>query len=283
MPSLPVLLRRALPLALVLTVLASTVAAAHPYIREGEAPVDSLASLTLDLAHGCQADGVGHAEGEGEGLGAPTTEVALEVPAQMRIVDVPELDGWEVELEHDVDGNVEVVSWTATTAQQPAPRLPLDVVIDGEPGDELHLGVFQACDELTHRWVGTPEEPAEDPAVRLTLVEADPDRPDPDLADEEPEATEEDPTVIEDDAAAGTADEAAAEDAVDEPVADETAEAPDAEQARVTPPVEPERSPLLWAVVALVGAALVIAILLALRRRAPADPAPDAGPEEGSG
>jgi hypothetical protein len=46
-------------------------------------------------------------------------------------------------------------------------------------GDEVYLRVFQGCEGFAYRWIGTPDEPADDPAVRVTLVEADPAAPAP--------------------------------------------------------------------------------------------------------
>ena len=251
------LLTRTVPpaaiLALVLVLLVGSTAAAHPFVRGGEAPVDSLASLELNMAHGCILDGGGHSHGDAEAEGEPTTDVSLQVPASMRIVEVPEIDGWNVELEADAEGTVEVVTWTATTAVEPAPEFPLDVVIDGQPGDELYLRVFQACDDFVYRWVGTPDEPADDPAIRLTLTEPDPARPAP---DPEPPAEEADP-------------------AEEPPLVEGGVEAEDLDASPIAVPDDGETNPLLWAVVGLVAALLVIAVILALRRRPVAEGAPD--------
>jgi hypothetical protein len=48
-----------------LTLLVVAPASAHPYIHGGELPVDSLATVTLDLAHGCDSEeeGAGGAGG----------------------------------------------------------------------------------------------------------------------------------------------------------------------------------------------------------------------------
>jgi len=82
-PASPAVLRRAVLAILVLaaTVLAGSPAGAHPFLRDGgEVPVDSLATVTLDLAHGCGS--------EAEGTGEDTLEVALEVPPWLRVVAV---------------------------------------------------------------------------------------------------------------------------------------------------------------------------------------------------
>ena len=158
-------------------------ALAHPFIAGGgRVPVQSLATIELDLAHGC---GV-----ESAGTGPDTDEVALEVPEWLRIVDVPERDGWSVTIEEATDTQLGAVVWVATTATEPAPRFPLDVVVvDGEAGETRYLRVSQRCGESVERWIGTPDAPAEQPAVRLRLEAADPERPVPEPQPEpEPEA-----------------------------------------------------------------------------------------------
>jgi len=152
-------------------------ALAHPFVAGGgRVPVQSLATIELDLAHGC---GV-----ESAGTGPDTDEVALEVPAWLRVVDVPQPEGWTVTVEHATDGRPDalgVVVWAATTGAEPAPRFALDVVVDGEAGETRYLRVSQRCGDLVERWIGTPDEPAAQPAVRLRLEPADPDRPAPPL------------------------------------------------------------------------------------------------------
>lgn len=146
----------------------ATPAFAHPYVvGGGRVPVQSLATIELDLAHGC---GV-----ERPGEGPDTDEVALDVPGWLRIVDVPVPDGWDVTIEETL------VLWEAARASEPAPRFALDVVVDGEAGETRHLRVSQRCGDAVERWIGTPDEPAEQPAVRLLLEPSDPDRPAPPL------------------------------------------------------------------------------------------------------
>lgn len=156
--------------ALLLVLLVAGPAAAHPFVR-GEVPVDSLATMTLAMAHGC--------ESETAGEGAATTDVSLQVPDWLRVVDVPAESPWTVEREMGEDGTLEVVTWHAEDPEQPAPAFALDVVISGTPGEDRFLRVFQACDDFVYRWIGTPDEPADDPAVRVMLAAADPDAPPP--------------------------------------------------------------------------------------------------------
>lgn len=213
-------LRRAGVLALGATLLVAGPASAHPFFEGGEAPVDSLTTLSLAMAHGCESE----AAGEGE----PTTDVSLEADDWMRVVDVPEPDGWQVEIEEGDDG-VEIVTWTADGGEEAAPVFDLDVVVEGEVGDERFVSVFQACDDFVYRWVGTPDAPADDPAIGVTLVEADPDSPPP----PEDEGPEPDEAAEPDDAEQSEPDEPTQPDEpeidepdVDEPDAPET-DAPD--------------------------------------------------------
>ena len=217
-------IRRGALAAVAATMLLAAPAGAHPFFEPAEVPVDSLAELTLDLAHGC---GVDDHDGHDHGDAAeeqPTREVAVEVPAEVSWVEAQETEGWELELERDEDGEVEVVVYTAEEGTDvPAPAFDLEAVHHGEVGDEIAWRVMQACDDATYRWVGTEDEPAEDPAVTVSLLEADPDAPPPEpeedapaeddpAEDDDPDGLESDPDQI-DDEDLGMADE------VDEPAA----------------------------------------------------------------
>lgn len=169
---LPVALGLTMSFALLLTLIVATAASAHPYVAGGgRVPVRSLATIELDLAHGCGD--------ERTGAGRDTDEVSLEVPTWLRIVDLPVPNGWTVSTEHAADATLGVVVWSATTGAEPAPRFRLDVVVDGEAGETRLVKVSQRCGELVERWIGTPDAPADQPAVRLQLVAADPSSPPP--------------------------------------------------------------------------------------------------------
>lgn len=183
------------------TLLLAGPAGAHPFLEPDEVPVDSLAEVSLDLAHGCGAeDAGGHAHDDGVDGEEPTREVAIEVPAAVSWVDPAGADGWDLEVEGGADpagdASGDVIVYTAQEGtDEPAPRFDLAVVHRGEVGDEVHWRVMQACDDATHRWVGTEEEPAADPAITVTLVEADPDAPPP--PDEDDEVVDDDPLAEE--------------------------------------------------------------------------------------
>lgn len=161
---------RALLLALVLLLLVVAPAAAHPGVRGGELPVDSLATMTLATNHGCGT----HDDAEE----AATTSLTLEVPDWLRVVEVP-ADGWELTLERDDRGRTTVVTWEDDDASTVAPDVDLEVVATGAPGETRYLRVLQTCGELVERWIGTPDEPADQPAVRVALGVPDPDAPAP--------------------------------------------------------------------------------------------------------
>lgn len=159
------------PLALTATLLVAAPAAAHPFLRGGgEVPVDSSATITLDLAHGCGS--------EADGTGGDTLEVALEVPAWLRVLAVTDHPVYRHDLEV-AEGRPAVVTWTAVGTAEPAPVFELDVVATGTAGEARHLAVFQGCADRSHRWIGTPDAPAEDPAINVRLTAADPSRPAP--------------------------------------------------------------------------------------------------------
>jgi uncharacterized protein YcnI len=255
--------RRAAVGALVATLLVALPAGAHPFVRGGEAPVDSLATVTLAMAHGCGT--------EDSGGGDPTLEIALEVPEQLRLVDVADDPAYDHELEADDDGRVTVVTWTAIGDGEPAPDLEFDAVFRGEPGDEVYLRVFQGCEDFAYRWIGTPDAPADDPAVRVTLVAADEAAPAP--PDDEPTAAEEEAApepAVEDDEGADP--DAAAEEPDEGDAGEDATDAPDAVDAEEAGDEGGSGFPV-WLIVVLVALA-GIGIALAQRARG-GGPGPD--------
>ncbi len=262
-----------------LLVLVTVPAGAHPFLRAqgdgvgiGEVRVDSLATITLDLAHGCGTE----AAGDGE----DTLEVALEVPEWLRIVEIIAHDGYEHEVEV-TDGRVEVITWLDAGGAEPAPTFDLDVVADGEPGDTRYLPVFQGCADQSYRWIGTPDEPAEDPAVRVRLIESDPDSPpppeepfeDPDAEEEPLEEDAEDRDGPEDEEPAVEADPAPTDES-DAPQDDLEATEDDTDALAAQEEDAGGVSPLLLALLAVAVLAVVAAaVRLRGRGRTPADQA----------
>jgi uncharacterized protein YcnI len=254
-------------------------ASAHPFFTDGATvPASSLGTLTLAMAHGCGT--------ESEGGGDPTTEISIEVPEQVSFIEPQEVDGYEVSLEGDEGGVPDVVTWTATDGGEPAPELTLDLVVDGAEGDEVFVRVFQGCDDFEYRWIGTPDDPADDPAVGLTLAAQDPDSPPPvgepdDAPTDAPEV--EDP--VSEDPVDGD-DPAADADDGDDPAEDEQAledPPPAVDELPTEPPEDEGNGPLpVWLIVvgaiALAGVGALAGTALA-RRRKPQDPT--AGPPAG--
>ncbi|MTV27588.1 DUF1775 domain-containing protein [Nitriliruptoraceae bacterium ZYF776] len=244
------LLRRATGFAAVMVVFTATGALAHPFIADGASvPAASLTTMTLEMAHGCGD--------EADGGGDPTLEVAMEVPEEVSYIEPLDTDGYEAGIETDADGRPEVVTWTATDGGVAAPAVPMDLVVDGEEGDELLLKVFQGCEGFEYRWVGTPDEPADDPAVSLTLGPVDPDAPTP-------------PT---DEPAPPPADEGA-EESIDEPVSGDAADDEASDEDEIAAASTDEReggTALFWISIGLV-LLVIIAALLAVQNRRRANP-----------
>lgn len=238
-------------------------AAAHPFFADGATvPASSLASASLSMAHGCGT--------EADGGGDPTLEVALEVPEQVSYIEADTIDGYELEIEGD--GAVpDVLTWTAVGGGEPAPTFDLDLVVEGDEGDEVFFRVFQGCDDFQYRWVGTPDDPAEDPAVRLTLAAADPDAPPP-----EPEPAED----VEDAAPAEDVEDADASgpDAADDEL-DGDPDATDVEELPTEPSGEEGEDGGLGGLPIIVGAVVLAGLgaLLVTKRRDAADPTTTSG------
>jgi uncharacterized protein YcnI len=252
------LVRRGAAGAVVSTLLLAAPAAAHPFFEPREVPADSLATVSLAMAHGCaaaDADGDEAHDRAEEGDEEPTREVAVEVPEQVAYVEPAEADGWELDLETD-DGRVAVILWSAEEGTDvPAPEFELDVVVAGESGDEVHWRVMQACDEGVYRWVGTPDQPAEDPAVTMALTDPDPDAPPPPRDDAQADEGEAGSTVDE------PVEEQLAEDATDEPVEEEFPEDFEADDAA------DEALPSGILIAVLVVTLVIAGVVLSLRGR----------------
>lgn len=244
--------RRTLGLATLLVLLSATAAAAHPFITDGATvPAGSLTTMTIAMGHGCGS--------EGEGGGDPTLEVALQVPDEVSYIEPRDTDGYDSSVETDAGGSPEVVVWTATEEGVAAPAVSMDIVIDGAEGDEVFLKVFQGCDGFEYRWIGTPDEPADQPAVALTLGPTDPGSPPPPPAAPEPAAEADNEAGTEPDQATPSPE------LPDEPSEDTT---PSSTEATEQPPAESGDNNL-WLVS---GAGLIavagIGVLIRRRRRA---------------
>lgn len=248
------ILRRSLIGAATLTVVVAGAAGAHPFIEGGELPVDSLVTMRLSMAHGCG--------GDDGGAETATTEVALEVPDWLRIVEVPAADGYTPATETADDGTVTAVTWTVAGDGVPAPAFDLEVVASGTPGEARYLAVFQGCGDDGYRWVGTPDEPADDPAVNVALVAADPDAPPP--AEETPAPAGEPSEDVADEPTAEAGDAEATDDAAGEGAAGDDSPAVATEGAAED--AAEDGGPSVALLGGLVVVALVVLAALASRR-----------------
>lgn len=241
---------RLVALVAALTLLPASAALAHPSLNPNAVPVGEPVDTTLVIPHGCSSDD--EVRPEEEDSAVATTRV-----------DLQRLDGVEVEPQ-DVDGwdvttDDEAVSWTDAGGATTDPiELPITLTVhDGEPGDQLHLAVFQECEDgQAYRWTEGSEDT---PAVLLELTEGETGSADHEHTDSHTvgETAPEEPT------AAATGEEPT--EATAEPTAteDTPAAVPLPESARAS-----SFSPVPWLVVALFAAALAAGIVWARRKGA---------------
>jgi MYXO-CTERM domain-containing protein len=155
-------LRRAAALATGLTLVTAGAAWAHPAFNPNEVPGGEAVETDLVIPHGCNPQG-GMPE---EGAATATTRFELQLSDAVASFEAGEVDGWEVSREG------EVVTWTDAGGATTDPiTLPVTLSLAGDSGDELYLKGYQECAEGgDFRWIGTPDEEAEFPAVKLTLT-----------------------------------------------------------------------------------------------------------------
>ncbi len=145
---------------------------AHPFVPDA-VPVDSAATLTLDMAHGCVAAEQDHASQAGE----PTREVGVRFPDAISVRMVVDDGGFTV-VDAKRDGAFD--DWTLLAPDGvdiAAPVFTFAVVVDASASDTLWLQVYQRCDTGKHQWVATPDAPDGEPGVRVRLAAADPAAP----------------------------------------------------------------------------------------------------------
>lgn len=155
-------LRRGTALALALVLLTASVASAHPSFNPNQLPAGEAVDAVLVVPHGCDPEG-GMPE---DGGASPTVVLDLQLAPEVTAFETHEIEGWEVKREQDV------VSWTATDGGTTDPiQLPVTLTVDGPVGEPIYLSAFQECEEGSFRWIGTPDDEAEYPAVKLTPTE----------------------------------------------------------------------------------------------------------------
>lgn len=240
---------RLVALVAALTMLPASAALAHPSLNPNAVPVGEPVDTTLVIPHGCSSGD--EVRPEEEDSAVATTRI-----------DLQRLDGVEVEPQ-DVDGwdvttDDEAVSWTDAGGATTDPiELPITLTVhDGEPGDQLHLAVFQECEDgQSYRWTEGSEDT---PPVRLELSAGETGG-----ADQAADSHTAGETAPEDPTAAATDEEPI--EATAEPTAteDTPAAVPLPDSARAS-----SFSPVPWLVVAVFAAALAAGIVWARRKGA---------------
>lgn len=141
---------------------------AHPFVP-GTVPVDSAAVLTLDMAHGCVADGASHDGPEQEA----TRDVSVRFPPEIDVRTVVDDSGFTVGVPEKSDLYDEWTFVAPDGVDVSAPTFAFAVVVNAEATDTLWLQVYQGCDTHVHRWIATPDAPGGEPGVRVRLAVAD--------------------------------------------------------------------------------------------------------------
>ena len=137
-------------------------ALAHPSFSPGFAPAGSPTAAELIIPHSCGLDG-GMPETDDEQ--SPTRIIDVQVPDGATIIPYPK-EGWTLVVR--ADG----FAWTADDPTETTIRFDVDVQLDGQAGDTLHVSVYQECvNGESFSWIGTPDREAEYPAAVLTVGE----------------------------------------------------------------------------------------------------------------
>lgn len=154
--------RRATVLAAGLALLTATAAAAHPAFDPNQVPGGETIESTLVIPHGCNPDG-GMPE---EGAANPTTLFELQLSDAVEVFEPGDVEGWDVSRDGDV------VTWADAGGATTDPiELPVSFQLVGDAGAEVHLSAYQQCEAGGEfRWIGTPDQEADLPAVALTLT-----------------------------------------------------------------------------------------------------------------
>lgn len=156
-------LRRGAVLALVLILATAAAASAHPSFNPNRLPAGEAVDAVLVVPHGCNPEG-GMPD---DGAASPTVVLDLQLTDEITAFEPHDIEGWRIERVSDG----EVVRWTATDGGTTEPiELPITITLEGPVDEELYLAAFQECEEGSFRWIGTPEQEAEFPAVKLTTT-----------------------------------------------------------------------------------------------------------------
>lgn len=153
---------RLVSLTAALALLPATTALAHPSFDPNRVPGGQSIEATLVVPHGCGADG----GMPGEDGGNATTLFELQLSDAVAEFVPGEVDGWDVSRDGDV------VTWADAGGATTDPiQLPVTFTVTGETDEEVFLSAYQRCAEGGEfRWIGTPDQPADFPAVKLVLT-----------------------------------------------------------------------------------------------------------------
>ncbi|AYY14612.1 DUF1775 domain-containing protein [Actinobacteria bacterium YIM 96077] len=138
-----------------LVTVGATLASAHVTVSPEETTAGSYELLTFSVPHGCE--------------GSPTTEVAIDIPEEVKSVTPSVNPNWDVEV-LDADGEpVEggPVDRVVYTARTPLPgdlrdAFEISALMPEEPVDALAFPVLQDCEEGETAWDQIADE-GEDP------------------------------------------------------------------------------------------------------------------------
>lgn len=155
------LVRHGVAVALLLVLMTAVAASAHPSFDPNQLPSGEPVDAVLVVPHGCDPGG-----GIPEESGAsPTVVLDLQLTDQVPAFVAHDIEGWTVE--RSSDG--EVVRWTATDGGTSGPlEFPVTLAVEGPADEAFYLAASQECEQGSFRWIGTPEQAAEHPAVKLT-------------------------------------------------------------------------------------------------------------------
>ncbi len=241
---------RLVALVAALTLLPASAALAHPNLNPNAVPVGEPVDTTLVIPHGCSSGDEVRPEEEEESAVA-TTRVDLQLLDGIE-VEPAEVDGWEVTTDD------EAVSWTDAGGATTDPiELPITLTVhEGEPGDQLHLAVFQECEDgQSYRWTEGSEDT---PAVLLELTEGETGSADHEHTDSHTEGD----TASEEPTPTGT-EEPTEADAEPTATEDTPLAVPVPGSARAS-----SFSPMPWLLLAVVAAAIAGGIVWARRKGA---------------
>lgn len=155
-------------------------ASAHPALNPSELPPGETVESRLVVPHGCAPGGgmpeTGEDDGEG-GEAEPTVELAVQKTDDVTMEPM-DVEGW------DIADDGEAWVWSdAGGATTDVIEFPVMLSIDAgvAPGEAIYLRAYQECaDGSSFQWIGTPDEEATYPAIKLAASEGEVGTAEPD-------------------------------------------------------------------------------------------------------